>query len=102
MVGLPYSGPMVDLGQVVTTPGVMDALGTDLNAVLDPILRRHASGDWGDCEGSDKKANDDALDSGARLFSVYTHEGVRLWVITEAKDDSGVRQSTCVLLPSEY
>jgi hypothetical protein len=48
-------------------------------------------------------ANDSALVNGSRIFSVYrTLKDVKLWVITEAVSDSGIRESTCILLPDEY
>lgn len=44
------------------------------------------------------QANENALKSGARLFSAYTlATEARLWVITEAD-----RASTTMLLPQEY
>jgi hypothetical protein len=29
-------------------------------------------------------------------------QGGRVWIITEATDDQGVRRSTCILLPGDY
>jgi hypothetical protein len=70
---------------------------------VDQFLRRHAAGDWGDVSSADRRANEDALQTGARLLSAYrTHRGERLWVVTEATGDDGSRGSTCVLLPAEY
>jgi len=63
-----------------------------------PLIRRHAVGDWGDVGVEDWKANDEALNSGARLLSAYNlGEGRHLWIITEAD-----RESTTVLLRDEY
>ncbi len=73
------------------------------NAVLEKedvwrMLFRHCQGDWGDVCEEDKRANDEALKSGARLLSSYhDRNGVKFWVITEAD-----RSSTTVLLPGEY
>src|SRR5690349_18002039 len=62
------------------------------------FLGRHASGDWGEVDAEDWKANDDALKDGTRHISAYrTLKGVRLWVITEWD-----RSVTTVLLPDEY
>jgi len=86
-----------DIGQIVATPGVLEALE---NACQSPagFISRHAACDWGEVDEEDKQANDDALKSGARLLSVYrTALDVRFWIITEAD-----RSSTCILLPSEY
>lgn len=87
-------------GQIVTTPGVLEKLhhGEILSA-----LARHVTGDWGDCDPADAEANEQALEHGSRIFSVYhSDSGVKFWVITEAVGDDGKRASTCVLLPSEY
>ena len=91
------SVPKFPLGKVVATPGALAALA---EAGQTPIqfLSRHVNGDWGDCDGEDRQANEDALRHGDRLLSVYqTPKGKRIWVITEAD-----RSSTCVLLPEEY
>ena len=48
----------------------------------------------------DWQLNDLALQDGSRLLSAYkTLKGVKLWIITEAKDDTGLRAATTVLLP---
>jgi hypothetical protein len=61
-------------------------------------MRRHLTGDWGDLDEDDKRANAHALKSGARLFSAYhTSSGTKFYIITEAD-----RSSTCFLLPEEY
>ena len=52
---------------------------------------------------NDQAALLEALKDGSRIFSTYkTRKGVKLWVITEAEDDSGVRCATTILLPEEY
>ena len=92
-----------DLGPIVSTPGALEALRA-CNA--DPLqyLRRHAAGDWGDLDETDKAANAEAITSGARIMSVYTlPDGQKLWVITDAEiDDQHNRQATTFLLPDEY
>jgi hypothetical protein len=61
-------------------------------------LQRHAKGDWGDLDASDRKANDDALKNGSRLLSAYADSaGTKFWIITEWD-----RSVTTVLLPSDY
>ena len=89
-------------GQVVGTPGALDALeasGQDAGFFLD----KHLSGDWGEVDAEDQKANDQALADGGRLMSSYrTLRGVVVWLLTEAEGDDGVRASTCLTLPSEY
>ena len=89
--------PKFDLGQLVATPGALEAL-QDSGQCPDDFLSRHAQGDWGGVCSEDKGLNDQALIDGSRILSAYrTLKNVRLWVITEAD-----RSSTCVLLPSEY
>ena len=90
------------LGQIVATPGALDALAA---AQIAPssLLRRHAVGDWGDLDAHDRAANAAALHDGSRLLSAYTiAEGVTVWIITEAADDDGHRAATTLLLPQEY
>lgn len=83
------------LGVVVATPGALEVLAPEEALML---LRRHASGDWGEVNSHDHKANQQALRTGARLLSAYTAaSGERVWIITEA-----VRSSTTILLPEEY
>ncbi|WDI43718.1 hypothetical protein [Bremerella sp. P1] len=89
--------PKFDLGQIVATPGALEALES---AGQNPteFLTRHVAGDWGELDQEDQQANDDALQSGARLLSAYRlTDDTKLWIITEAD-----RSSTCILLPSEY
>lgn len=85
------------LGQLVATPGALDALEESGEGPLD-FVSRHASGDWGDVCDADKQSNEEALKCGARLLSSYrTSEGEKLWIITEAD-----RSVTTILLPKEY
>jgi len=91
-----------DLGQTVSTPGALEALGQNNSNGLE-YLQRHATGDWGIVCEEDKEANEEALQSGARLLSAYfLPDETKLWIITEAKDDDGNRQATTFLLPEEY
>ncbi len=85
------------LGRVVATPGALRALE---DAVQSPaeFLDRHATGDWGDLDDEDKKANEAALQHGDRLFSAYsTSAGERIYIITEWD-----RSVTTLLLPEDY
>jgi hypothetical protein len=90
------------LGQLVATPGALSALeATGENAIT--FLGRHARCDWGDLDAHDKQVNQTALEDGSRIFSAYhLKDGTKIYVITEATDDYGQRQSTCVLLPEDY
>jgi hypothetical protein len=95
------------LGQIVATPGAIDALEKSNQTPLE-FLRLHLLGDWGDLCDTDKKLNDEAIanehtagtdnDLRGRVLSAYkTKLGEKLWIITEAD-----RSSTCILLPDEY
>jgi hypothetical protein len=90
------------LGQIVATPGALDALAA-ADTTPAALLRRHAAGDWGDLDAHDRAANAAALHDGSRLLSAYTiAEGVTVWIITEAADEHGYRPATTLLLPQEY
>ena len=94
------SAARFELGKVVATRGAHDEFDM---FEIHQMLHRHASGDWGDLEEEDKRANDEALLDGSRILSRYDLSGDRsAYVITEAEDDLGRRSYTTVLLPSEY
>ena len=86
-----------DLGQLLITPGALDALtrnGTDEG----PYLLRHQSGDWGDVDEIDKRENDFSLLERFRLMSAYhLNDQTKIWVITERD-----RNATTILLPEEF
>ena len=64
---------------------------------LADYLRRHHHGDWGDLDAEDKAANEEALETGARIFSCYRVGKLKIYCVTEAD-----RSVTTVLFPSEY
>jgi len=83
------------LGRILTTPNALSQLTQD--EILHGIAR-HQAGDWGDVSFEDRSANDQALQNGTRLLSVYhTARRVTFWIITEAD-----RSATTVLLPEDY
>lgn len=106
------------LGQILATPGALEAIETAGQNPADFIMR-HAAGDWGDVCAEDKAQNDASLgplehvppqttkarddrdrnhDGRMRLLSVYyTAQRVKLYIITEWD-----RSATTLLLPSEY
>jgi hypothetical protein len=94
--------PKFQLGQVVATPGAIEAL-QESGQTPDFFLDQHASGNWGVVDEEDWALNDQALQDGSRLLSAYlTLRGKRLWIITEAADDNGRRAATTLRLPDEY
>lgn len=89
------------LGAVVATPGALALLRQHQTNPFD-LLQRHVRGDWGDLDAADQTANERALHSGARLVSVYRVGGERLWIITEAVGEDGIRPASTCLLSREY
>ena len=90
------------LGQLVATPGAIEAL-EESGQTPDFFLERHVRGDWGDVCPEDWESNDQALVDGSRLLSTYkTLKGRKLYILTEATDDEGHRAATTILLPDEY
>ncbi len=82
-------------GQMMATPDVLYQIP---EYEVQRALARHLAGDWGDCCLDDAGANDEALQTGGRLFSVYhTADDITFWIITEAD-----RSATTVLLPENY
>ena len=88
--------PRFSLGQLVATPGALEALN-EINFLPATLIKRHHHGDWGDLDDEDKVANEEALANFDRIFSAYIIQNVKFWVITEAD-----RSVTTILLPSEY
>lgn len=96
------SKPRFSLGKSLATPGALEALAVAGQTTGD-LLARHRAGDWGDVDAGDAALNDAALTDGGRILSAYTlRGGIKVWVITEAADDGGLRQTTTLILPEEY
>ena len=99
MIAIPKQ---LTLGQIVATPAALEAIEASGQSSAD-FLRRHASKDWGDLDDDDRRLNDEAINDGSRILSAYhTSDGTKIWIITEAEDDSGQRAATTILLPEEY
>jgi hypothetical protein len=82
-------------GAIVATLG---ALQIATNDQIHELLTRHLSGDWGDLDKEDAKANEHALRHDLRILSSYKlPDDRKLWIITEAD-----RSATTVLTPDEY
>ena len=96
--GVPAPGyPLFPLGEVVATPGALDAL-SEVNQTPIEFLARHVAGDWGDLVAEDLRENAHALKYGNRIFSSYKlNDGTKMWIITEWD-----RSVTTLLLPMEY
>ena len=89
---------LFSFGQLVATPGALEALGRNPSVGVWTYLQRHLTGDWGDLEAADKAENELSLREGSRLLSAYAlPDGTRIWIITEAD-----RSVTTLLLPNEY
>ncbi|WDJ87445.1 hypothetical protein [Xanthomonas campestris] len=88
--------PLFELGRIVATPGALHEMAKlGLDAVT--LLRRHITGDDAEMSAEDQEANQMAIEHGGRVFSAYTYQETKIWVITE-HDRSG----TTILLPCEY
>jgi len=97
------SAPLFPLGQVLATPGILEAASYPYLTLL---LARHAHGDWGCVSPEDKATNDEALREEWRILSAYAIDPAKpcagygdncLWIITEAD-----RSVTTILLPEDY
>ena len=87
------------LGRIVWTRGVNDRMAVDAlfaKFIVDS-LKRHAKGDWGEVSPEDRRENDFSLDKELRLLSSYQHDGIKIWIVTEAD-----RSTTTILFPEEY
>ena len=94
--------PLFSPGQILATPGCLEMLETTGQNVWE-FLSRHLVGDWGVVCPEDAEANNAALKDGSRILSAYVlKNGEKIWLITEAIGDSGNREATTALLPSEY
>lgn len=89
--------PRFPLGQVVATPGALEALQAAGQTAME-LLQRHIILDPGELDEEDQQANEEAVANGERILSSYLlKDGTKLWVITEAD-----RSSTTILHPDEY
>ncbi|HEX8069373.1 MAG TPA: hypothetical protein VF546_05450 [Pyrinomonadaceae bacterium] len=89
--------PRFPLGQLVTTPGALDAM---LTAGDNPaaLLARHADLEQGALSDADHRENLFSVDKRLRIFSAFLlRDGAKVWIITEAD-----RSATTILLPEEY
>jgi hypothetical protein len=82
--------PRFSLGQIVSTPGALDACSPEH---LADCLARHARGDWGLVCKEDAASNERAVKDGSRILSSYAVDPAKpvqgfgdntLWIITES------------------
>ena len=89
-----------EMGQVVMTNGICAQIIEDeaFGKFVHDSISRHRECDWGDMADEDLKMNDEARDSGDRIFSSYLYKKrTKIWIITEAD-----RSATTILFPTEY
>ena len=65
------SGIKFGPGQVVATPGAIEALHASGEPPYD-FLMRHLTGDWGDVDAHDRQENELSVEHGWRILSAYT------------------------------
>ena len=97
MIAARNTKPRFELGQVVATPGAIDAL-EKANQSATEFINKHVVLDAGELDAEDQRTNEDAVENGDRILSSYLlKDGTKIWIITEAD-----RTATTLLLPSEY
>lgn len=92
-----------DPGRIYMTPGALAVLAQPrpLEQSLETLLARHVSGDFGDLDEADRRANEIAITDGNMILSSYSlEEETTIWIISDPADDAGKRVTT-VLLPEE-
>ena len=87
---------MSALGKVVATPGFIAFCEEAKISPLD-ALARYLARDWSEMCAEDRAENARAITEGSRIFSAYSFQRVKVFVITEAD-----RSSTCLLLAEDY
>lgn len=95
--------PKFDAGTVYLSAGAQTALEgiTSGAEIIIQLLARHAAGDWGELDESDRAMNDRALSDGNMILSQYRlPDQTMLWIISDPADNAG-RRVTTILLPEE-
>ena len=87
------------IGPVATA--ALDAWATENGhkAELGNCINKHLAGDWGLC--SDPEMNDQGLETGGQLLSVWEIDNRKFWIISDPPCDEGERVVTC-LFPEDY
>ena len=90
-----YERVLFKTGARFVTPAAVEALTIP---EIDEALLKHATGQWGELTEGDKRANDEAIEEGFRILSVYiSGSQTKFYVLTEAN-----RRRTTIMLPSDY
>lgn len=96
------SSPKFVMGkQVVATQGAL-ALLQRCGKNAAEFIQRHLRLEQGDLCDEDHELNTEAVIDGSRILSSFKLGDEKLWVISEAADDSGQRAATTLLLANEY
>lgn len=91
-----FENQLFPLGQLTATPACRDYLQEkDISPIL--LLKKHATGDWSEMSADDQQSNSDSIKEGDRVFSAYTIDKQKIYVITEAD-----RSLTTLLFADEY
>lgn len=84
-------------GTIVATPAALKLLTSLRVSALD-LLKRHLKCDWSEMSHEDQLLNEASVRTGlSRIFSAYTYDGHRIWIITEWN-----QRLTTIALPSDY
>jgi hypothetical protein len=87
---------MFELGKVVATPAALKIL-EDNGIEYSTLIYRHQSLESSELGAQDCQANLDAVKNDGRIFSRYTVNGKKLYLITEWD-----RSATTILMADEY
>jgi len=69
-------------GKILISPAALKLLSAE---DIRQALEAHVNGDWGDLGREDCEENNQALERGRRILSVYHNsDGIKFWIITEA------------------
>lgn len=96
--------------------GLALAESTEFKNFVRVSFMRYSQKDWGELSEDDKGLNDLSLQDGSRIFASYKlpktltnnsfgdygRQEEKMWIITDAANEQGVRACTTLLFPSEY
>lgn len=95
-----------NLGRIVLTKTVDAKMKSDpaFQRFVTLSLGKHIRNNWGNVSPEDRQRNDEAVNDGGRIHSVYYRPGMKkdeperaIWIITEAD-----RSATTIIFPDEY